>query len=179
MPNIETIAGSLEVPTQPTVYNEDFGYRLWEGVVDPANPEGPRGIVMHVPANSQSKVWQLVEPGYHETIELLSGSGDLILFKEEIGRWQSRQLTPQDRTAGGVEIGYTDLFCVLAGSEDTWVLSRPSQTFADSFEIDVTRDPSHELAQYILANFVRITDENRAKVMAAKNLHSLWGGQAN
>jgi hypothetical protein len=150
MPSFETQAGRLDLPIVPDFYNADFGYSLWEGVMDPANPEGPRALAMHLPVHAMSKVWQLVEPGYHETVELLAGSANLAVYQAEDRAWTTTPLTAMNPTGGAVEIGYRDLFCMVATGYGAYVLSRPSREFDISFEQGVTRGPEDKLSRFIL-----------------------------
>jgi hypothetical protein len=53
----KSVAGSVDLSEISQFHNPDFGYTLFEEVIDPANPKGPRAIAMHVPAHSLSKVW--------------------------------------------------------------------------------------------------------------------------
>ena len=150
MPSFEAQAGNIDLPNEFDFHNEDFGYRLWEDVIDPASPEGPRGIVMHVPAHSLSKVWELVEEGYYEQVELLAGSASLVVHRGESEEWITMPLTMDNHTADGVRINYTDQFCVVTDETDAWVLSRPSTEFKIAFERDVTKSPTDQLSQFIL-----------------------------
>jgi hypothetical protein len=153
MPSFETTAGTLDVHSDADAFHPTFGYELWEGVVDPADPEGPRGLVMHIPANSMTTIWQLVQPDNHETVELLSGSASLVVYRAEEGIWRSTPLTPENPTGDGIEVGYNDMFCMVAGESEAWVLRRPSEDFVRWFEQDVTSDPKDKLSRYI-ANIV-------------------------
>lgn len=151
MPSFEAQAGRIDLSPAPDFQHDDFGYGLWENVVDPANPEGPRAIVMHVPAHSLSKVWELVEEGYCETIELLAGSASLVVHRGDAEEWTTMPLTHENPTADGIAITCGDQFCVVTDEQDAWVLSRPSREFDISFERDATTHPADELSRFILA----------------------------
>lgn len=143
-------AGNVELADMPKFHNPDFGYTLFEEVVDPEDPEGPRAIAMHVPAHSLSKVWHLVEPGYSERIELLNGSAIFLVNRLGTEDWTTMPLTAENPTADDVQIGYGDSFCVVTAEEDAVVLSRPSKAFAKSFEISLTSHPGDKLSQFIV-----------------------------
>lgn len=151
MPTFETPAGTIEFPDQPEFQNDAFGYGLWEGVVDPASPEGPRAIAMRVPAHSMSKVWELVQDGYSETIELLAGSANLVVHRGDSEEWTTMPLSRENPTADGVVIGFGDQFCVVTDDEEAVTLSRPSVEFEVSYEKDVTSSPDDELSRSIRA----------------------------
>lgn len=154
MPNFGARAGTVTIPLAPDFFNQDFGYGLWEGVVDPASPEGPRAIVMFVPAGSLSKVWELVKEGYSERVELLAGSASLVVHRGEgdTEEWITMPLTMDNPTADGVIIECGDQFCVVTDDEDAIVLSRPSIDFDISYERDVTTHPADELSRFIVAH---------------------------
>lgn len=123
-------------------------------MVDPASPEGPRAIGMHVPANSLSKAWQLMEEGYAERIELLSGSAILVVNPAGTEEWTTIPLTKDDPTGRNTVVGHGDIFCIVTGEEDAFVLSRPSKPFDISFERGLTAHPSDDLSQLILSKTV-------------------------
>jgi hypothetical protein len=168
MPNFEAMAGDINLPSEPDFHNEDFGYEVWEGVVDPERPLGPRGLVMRVPPRTVSKVWQLVQPGYHEQVKLLSGSGTLVVYRGESKTWATTSLTPDNPTGGGVKIRYTDLFCLATDDEEAWVMSRPSRRLDAIPEEDVTKHPEDDLSRFILAMILPINDANKERIMEAR-----------
>lgn len=153
----EALAGTVDLDGTKVFHNDKFGYTLYEEVVDPENPKGPRGIAMHVPANSLSKVWQLVEPGYEERIELLSGSATLMVFRENSDeQWTPIHLTYENPTADGIVISEGDKFCLVTGDEDAVILSRPSKPFDISFEVSMSRNPTDTMSKFILARVASI-----------------------
>src|SRR5690349_10151156 len=91
-------AGEVDIEGKEVFRHPDFGYTIFEEVIDPANPEGPRAVAMHVPAHSLSKVWELLEPDYHERVELLSGSAILVVHRAgtDDEEWTSMPLTDED-----------------------------------------------------------------------------------
>ncbi len=139
---------SLKLQNKP-FHNEAFGYTLWEKVEDPDDQNAPRAIAMHVPAGGMSKVWQLVEPGYSETIELFGGEGKLVHFDYDDLKWRIKPLTPENPTANGTVLRPGDMFCVVA-LESILTLSRPSRPFDISFESDVTSSPADPLSRFVV-----------------------------
>ncbi len=152
----EAAAGPVDLEGATELHNPDFGYTLFEEVVDPANPEGPRAIAMHVPAHSLSKVWKLVEEGYKERIELLTGTASLVVNRAGTEDWTTMPLDPENPTADDVEIECGDMFCIVTDSDEAVVLSRPSKAFDISFEIGVTEHPDDRLSQFILTHVASI-----------------------
>ena len=152
----EAIAGTVSLEETRQFSNPDFGYTLFEEVIDPENPDGPRAIVMHVPEQSMSKVWQLVEPDYSERIELLSGTASLVVNRAGTDDWTTMFLTVENPTADDVKINCGDMFCLLTDSEEAVLLSRPSKTFEISFEVGVTKSPRDVLSQFVLAHVASI-----------------------
>jgi len=150
------IAGPVNLEGTTEFHNPDFGYTLFEEVIDPVNPEGPRAIAMHVPAHSMSKVWQLVEPGYEERIELLSGAANFVVNRSGTEDWATMFLNKDNPTADNVVIKEGDMFCVVTEDEEAVVLSRPSKPFDISFEVSKTKHPSDALSQFILAHVASI-----------------------
>lgn len=150
--SFDAIAGPVSLEGTTEFNNPDFGYTLFEEVVDPANPEGPRAIAMHVPAHSMSKVWQLVESGYSERVELLSGTANLVVNRADTEDWTSMFLDSENPTADEVVIGQGDMFCIVTEDDEAVVLSRPSKPFDISFEAGVTKHPSDALSQFVLAH---------------------------
>jgi hypothetical protein len=151
MPSFEIPTGHIDLPENPDAYDKDFECGVWGEVVDPSSPESPRGLVMQVPAGKISRVWQLVEVGYREQIELLSGSGTLVVYEGPSRGWARVPLTPENPSPPGAGIRYSNLFCVVAGEEDAWVLSRPSRTYRSSFEQDVSSGPGDAVSQFIMS----------------------------
>ncbi len=149
-------SGSINLEGTTEFHNPDFGYTLFEEVVDPANPEGPKAIAMHVPARSLSKVWQLVEPDYKERIELLSGAASLVVNRAGTEDWTTMPLDADNPTADDIEIGCGDMFCIVTDGEEAVVLSRPSKEFDISFEVGVTQHPRDKLSQFILTHVASI-----------------------
>jgi len=145
----ETAAGSISVRDIEAYHNEAFGYMLWENVIDPARPEGPRGIVMYVPAGSMSKVWELLEEGYEESIEMLRGSGAFVFQRNGSDDWVTAPLDSEHPTADNVRVGKGDKFSVVADSGGIVVFSRPSKDFDISFERDVSKGPGDELSRRV------------------------------
>jgi len=150
-PKLEAAAGTVSIEGLEAYHDEEFGYTLWENVIDPANPEGPRGIVMHVPSGSMSKVWELLEEGYTESIEILRGSGSLVFKREGSEDWVTAPLDSEHLTADDVQIGEGDMFCVVSDDEGIVVFSRPSKEFNISFERGVTQNPGDDLSRHVLA----------------------------
>ena len=151
----EAKAGIVDLTEAPQFSNPDFGYTLFEEVIDPENPEGTRAIAMHVPGRSMSKVWQLVEPGYSERVELLTGTANLVVQRSETEDWITMPLDETNPTADDVVIECGDMFCIVTDDEEAVVLSRPSKPFDKSFETGVTKTPADELSQLVLARTVR------------------------
>lgn len=149
-------AGSVELNDTNAFHNELFGYTLFEEIVDPAKPKGPHAIGMHVPANSMSKAWLLIEPGYSERIELLEGSANLVIGRSEANEWVSIPLTAENPTGDDVEIKEGDVFCLVTEDTEATVLSRPSKPFDTSYEQSVTKSPGDELSRFILAHSASI-----------------------
>ena len=145
-------AGQIELTGTIEFHNPDFGYTLFEDVVDPENPEGPRAIAMHLPARSLSKVWQLVEHGYSERIELLDGSCSLVVNRFGTEDWTTMPLDAKNPTADGIVIECGDMFCIVTDDTEATVLSRPSKPFDISFEKGVTKHPNDKLSRFILAH---------------------------
>lgn len=143
-------AGPVDLEGTTRYYNSDFGFTLFEEVVDPANPDGPRAIAMHVPAHAMSKAWQLVQPGYSEHMELLAGSANLVVNRAGTEDWTTMFLDWSNPTADDIELLCGDTFCVVTEDEEAVVLSRPSQPFEISFEEERTDHPNDVLSQYIL-----------------------------
>lgn len=157
MPTFESNFGDVNLPENSDYHNEVFGYELWEEVPDPANPEGPRAIAMRVPAHGMSKVWELVEENYSETVELLSGTASLVVHRGQSQEWTTMPLTPENPTADDLVIEYGDQFCIVADDDvDAVVLSRPSKPFNISFERDITRHPADALSRFIVAHVAAI-----------------------
>jgi hypothetical protein len=152
----DALAGTVDLNEAAQYHNPDFGYTLFEEVVDPANPEGPRAIAMHVPPHSLSKVWQLVEPGYQETVELLIGSASLVVNRSGTEDWTTMPMDMENPTADDVEIAAGDMFCVVTHEDDAVLLSRPSKHFDKSFEVGVTKSPEDALSQFIVAHTASI-----------------------
>ena len=146
----QSLDGPVHIGDAEPFHNEAFGYTLYEEIMDPKNPEGPNAIVMHVPANTLSKAWLLKEHNYSETIELLQGYGWLVINRADDCEWEVVDLTPEDPTGKNVVVNRSDIFCVVAGGEDTVVLSRPSKEFDISFEMGVTGSPKEAMSRHIL-----------------------------
>ncbi len=155
----EAVAGQVNLEGATEYHDPDFGYTLFEEVVDPANPEGPKAIAMHVPAHSMSKVWQLVEEGYSERVELLNGSANLVVNRAGTEDWTTMFLDRDNPTADDVGIECGDMFCIVTEDEEAVVLSRPSKPFDISFEISKTKHPADALSQFVLSH-VAATDES-------------------
>ena len=153
--SFEAMAGTVDLTDAPQFSNPDFGYTLFEEVVDPENPEGTRAIAMHVPSRSMSKVWQLVEPDYSERVELLMGTANLVVQRSGSEDWITMPLDESNPTADDVVIECGDMFCVVTDDNEAVVLSRPSKPFDISFETGVTKTPADELSQLVLAHTVR------------------------
>jgi hypothetical protein len=152
MPNYEAASGTVSLPEEPDVKNVEFGYALWENIVDPANPEGPKAIAMRVPAHALSKVWELVKPGYTETIELLEGSASLVVHRGEgeSEEWVTMPLTADNPTADNVVLECGNQFCVVTDGESAVLLSRPSTDFDISFEKPLTATPLDDLSRFVV-----------------------------
>lgn len=154
MHTFEARGGTVQLAPVPDVSNPDFGYQLWENVPDPAKPEGPLAIAMHVPPNSLSKVWELVDQSgdpYSETIELLAGSATLSVLRRDAQEWTHVPLTQKNPTGGGITIKFGDQFCVVTGEmEGAWLLSRPSKPFKLAYEEPVTQSPTDTLSRFIV-----------------------------
>jgi hypothetical protein len=148
----ETKAGTVNLAGTTEYHSELFGYTLFEEVIDPANPEGPKAIGMHVPAQSMSKAWLLVEPGYAERVELLEGSANLVVGRSEEADWITIPLTAKNPTGDDIEIKQGDVFCIVTDEQEATVLSRPSKPFELSFEAGVTAAPTDPLSQFIQAH---------------------------
>jgi len=147
----DSIAGPVDLATATgTFQSEAFGYTLYEDVVDPRDPEGVKAIAMHVPAHSMSKVWQLVEPGYSETIELLDGEASLVVGTPDGDEWTTMPLTRDNPTADDVVITEGCTFCVVTGDTEAMVLSRPSMPFDISYEKGLTQSPEDKLSKFVL-----------------------------
>ena len=152
----DSLSGSVNLEGTTEYHNPDFGYTLFEEVVDPANPEGPRAIAMHLPANSLSRVWQLIEPGYQERIELLSGEASLVHCRAKTDDWTTMFLSPENPTGDGIILGEGDMFCVVTADEEAVMLSRPSKPFDISFEVGKTEHPEDALSQFVLTHVASI-----------------------
>ena len=150
--SFEAKAGLVQLEGTKEFNNQDFGYTLFEEVIDPENPEGPRAIAMHMPAHSISKVWELIEPGYEERVELLSGTASLVLSRFGTEDWTTMPLTPENPTADDVVIERGDYWCIVTEEGEAVVLSRPSKPFDISFEVSITQSPNDALSQFVLAH---------------------------
>ncbi len=152
----DAMSGKVDLENATRFFHPEFGYTLFEEVVDPANPEGPRAIAMHVPSHSLSKVWQLVEPDYSERVELLSGSCSLVVKRADTEDWTTMPIDESNPTADDVEIVCGDMFCVVTNEEEAVILSRPSKSFEPSFEVGVTNHPNDILSQFVLTHVASI-----------------------
>ena len=156
-----SIHGAVSLEGTTPFHNEHFGYTLYEEVIDPAYPEGPRAIAMHVPAGSLSKVWQLVEPDYSESIELLDGDCSLVVNRSGTEDWTTMPLNAENPTADDVVIETGDMFCIVANGNGSVVLSRPSKPFELSYEAGITKSPADELSKFLLAH---VSAENTSEI---------------
>lgn len=147
-----SLNGPVKLEGTVPFHNEAFDYTLFEEVIDPANPEGPKAIAMHVPARSMSKAWQLIEHGYSERIELLTGTANLVVNPAGTEDWITMPLDPDNPTADDFEIKEGDIFCIVTNDEEAVVLSRPSKPFDISFEIGKTKSPTDALSRFILTH---------------------------
>lgn len=150
--SFNSINGPVDLEGIDSFHNEAFGYTLFEEVADPANPEGPSAIAMHVPKRSMSKVWQFVEPDYREKVELLSGTASLVVNRAGTEDWTTMPLDMDNPTADDVEIGEGDMFCIVTDEQEAVVLSRPSKPFKTTFEKGVTKTPSDALSRFVLTH---------------------------
>jgi hypothetical protein len=157
-------AGEVSLEGLPEYHNPEFGYTLWEGVIDPANPDGPRAIAMHVPPRSMSRAWQLIEEDYSESVELLEGSANLFVGFAATPEIMVYHLTPDNPVpynfayGNELEISQGDAFCVLTEEEPTVVLSRPSKHFDIAFEWPLTEKPTDPMARFILKTTTRLRE---------------------
>ncbi len=158
-------AGKVELAGLDPFHNTHFGYTLFEEVIDPENPEGPKAIAMHVPERALSKVWQLVEPNYTERIELLCGSASLVVSRSGTEDWTTMPLSAENPTANDIEIGCGDIFCIVTDDEEAVVLSRPSKPFDKSYETSLTKSPDDELSQFILRHVAASETDQQTSLM--------------
>ena len=150
--SFEAQAGKVDLEGTTEFHNPAFGYTLFEEVVDPENHDGPSAIAMHVPAHSLSKVWQLVEPGYSERIELLKGSASFVVYRADQEEWVTMPLGSDNPTADDAEIKCGDMFCIVTDDDEAVVLSRPSKPFDISYENGVTSRPDSLLSRFVVAH---------------------------
>ncbi len=155
----ESLHGTVDLETATSTFaNDSFGYTLFEEVVDPQDPEGIRAIAMHVPPQSMSKVWQLVEKDYSETIELLHGEAILVVGPPDGNEWTSMPLTGDNPTADGVVLVEGNAFCIVTDDSDAVVLSRPSMPFDISYEAGLTQSPQDKLSKFVLSHARSVID---------------------
>jgi hypothetical protein len=151
--SFDSLHGTVDLETAAsTLANDNFGYTLFEEVVDPQDPEGIRAIAMHVPPHSMSKVWQLVEEGYSETIELLHGEATLVVGSPDESEWTSMPLTDDNPTADDVVLVEGNAFCIVTDDSEAVVLSRPSMPFDISYETGLTQSPQDKLSKFVLSH---------------------------
>ena len=157
---LATAAGPISIEGLRAYHDENFGYTLWEDVVDPANPDGPRGIVMHVPSRMISKVWELLEDDYEERVELLRGSGSFIYQPAGSEDWVTAPLDTEHPTADELHFGKGDKFGVVADEGGIVIFSRPSKPFHISFERGLTVSARDTLSTHLLA-MVSLSQDHR------------------
>ena len=171
--SFNAIDGPINLEGLEPFHNEAFGYTLFEEVADPANPEGPSAIAMHVPEHSMSKVWQLVEPGYREKVELLSGTASLVVNRAGTEDWTTMPLDMDNPMADDVEIGEGDMFCIVTDEQEAVVLSRPSKPFEITFEKGVTKTPSDALSRFVLTHVGSI-EEGQADQLSSEQIQQFF-----
>lgn len=172
MTSFESLSGQVNLEPNPSFQDETFHFELYENVVDPSNPEGPKLIVMHLGPRSMTPVWELLGEGYEETTELLSGSAIFVVGYTDEGEFISMPLSPEEPTAGGMKIGKGNLFCFLTDESEAWILSRPTLEWRPEYEARRTNSPDDELSKELRGRFVT-SDYNNEVAQAKPTLDEL------